>query len=142
MTLIPIKYYSNAYWQILRLREIELRLPLGLRFSRADIEKEKDEWIFGLEFNSVIVASCQYIVEGDKAKMRQVATKKKFQGKGLGRELYLLTEKKMIENGIKEIYCHSRISAAPFYQKFNFEIASEEFLEVGIPHIIMRKKIL
>ena len=71
--------------------------------------------------------------------MRQVATAKSFQGKGMGRDLYLFCERELKSEGISEIYCHARKSAIPFYEKMDFIIVSDEFIEVGIPHVKMKK---
>ena len=56
------------------MRELVLRVPLGMRYSKSEIAKEKNEWIFACEVEGKIVASCQFILEDGKAKLRQVAT--------------------------------------------------------------------
>ncbi len=123
------------------MREIELRLPLGMRYTAENLNSEETECIFCAIDNEKVIASCQFILENKKAKMRQVATKKSYQGKGIGSELYLVAEKYLIDNKMTEIYCHARISAIQFYIGLGFEIYSEEFVEVGIPHVKMRKRI-
>lgn len=124
------------------MREIELRLPLGLRYSREDIECEANEWIFAFEKQNEILASCQFIVENGRAKMRQVATQKKYQKQGIGMKLYRYCEYYLKEEGIDEIYCHARLSAVSFYKKMGFDIVSNEFIEVGLPHVKMKKKLV
>ena len=121
------------------MRELVLRVPLGMRYNKSEIAKEKNEWIFACEVVGKIVASCQFILEDGKAKMRQVATAKSFQGKGMGRDLYLFCERELKSEGISEIYCHARKSAIPFYEKMDFIIVSDEFIEVSIPHVKMKK---
>ena len=139
MNFSKIKFDSERYWDLLRMRELVLRVPLGMRYSKSEIAKEKNEWIFACEVVGKIVASCQFILEDGKAKMRQVATAKSFQGKGMGRDLYLFCERELKSEGISEIYCHVRKSAIPFYEKMDFIIVSDEFIEVGIPHVKMKK---
>lgn len=129
------------YWRLLRMREIVLRLPLGMRYTAVDIQKERNEWIYACEDQGEILSSCQFILEDAKAKMRQVATAKHHQSKGLGKRLYTYCEAELKQQGIREIYCHARKSAIPFYEKLNFKIISEEFEEVGIPHVKMKKEI-
>jgi predicted GNAT family N-acyltransferase len=34
---------------------------------------------------------------------------------------------------------HARKTAVPFYERIGYQVAGEEFLEVGIPHYEMRK---
>lgn len=141
MTCTTIIYNSEDYWKVLRMRELVLRLPLGLRYSAEDIKNEKGESIFAVLNGSQIAASCQFVVSGQNAKMRQVATAKAFQGQGIGRELYLYCEEHLQKKGVKEIYCHARKSAVSFYEKLNFEVISDEFEEVGVPHVKMKKTI-
>jgi ElaA protein len=72
----------------------------------------------------------------------RVLTTAPFRGTGIGRQL--------IEQGLKQIEAHYpglpvRIGAQsyliPFYGAFGFEIASEEYLEDGIPHTEMLRKV-
>lgn len=142
MSFTSIIYNTEAYWKVLRMRELVLRLPLGLRFSADDIEKEESELIFALKTDSKIVASCQFVISGQTGKMRQVATASAFQGHGFGRDLYLYCEDQLKKQGIAEIYCHARKTTVPFYKKLKFEVISEEFEEVGIPHVKMKKTIM
>lgn len=139
MIYTQIKFDTNLYWQAVRMREIELRLPLSMRYTAENIASEENEFIFCAIENEKVIASCQFIIEHGKAKMRQVSTKKSYQGNGIGRELFLVAEKYLKENKITEIYCHARATAIPFYLGLGFEIYSEEFEEVGIPHVKMRK---
>lgn len=141
LSITTIIYDTEAYWKVLRMRELVLRLPLGLRYSAEDIKKEESESIFAFSRDNQIAASCQFIISGHTAKMRQVATAWAFQGQGIGRDLYLYCEEKLKKQGITEIYCHARKTAVPFYQKLKFAIVSEEFEEVGIPHVKMKKEL-
>ncbi|MBL7790040.1 MAG: GNAT family N-acetyltransferase [Chitinophagales bacterium] len=142
LSISKIIYASPQYWALLRMREIELRLPLGMRYQKLDIKNEAEEWIYAYFLQDRIVASCQFIIEGDKAKMRQVATVKTYQGRGIGKDLFMHCEEELRKHGIKEIYCHARKNAIPFYEKLNFEIYSDEFDEVGIPHLKMKKTLV
>jgi predicted GNAT family N-acyltransferase len=135
-----IKFDTNQYWQAVRMREVELRLPLGMRYTAEALASEESEIVFCAIENEKIVASCQFIIENNKAKMRQVATKKSEQGKGIGRDLFLYSMDWFNKNGydMTEVYCHARVSAVPFYLGLGFEIYSEAFEEVGISHVKMR----
>ncbi len=61
---------------------------------------------------------------------------------GLGKELML----KSIEAikgkfGCNKIYISSQVQAKGFYEKFGFEVTSQEYMEEGIPHISMELKL-
>lgn len=45
------------------------------------------------------------------------------------------------EFNAREIYVESQKHAEGFYRKLGFETVSEDFIEAGIPHVKMRKKI-
>lgn len=140
MDVQVIFYDSTEYWAAVRLREIVLRLPLFLRFSCEELLRESEELMICLfADDQKMVATNQFVIAENSAKMRQVATGKSYQGKGFGRRLYLESEEILKAKGIREIHCHARLSARAFYLKMGFEVYSEEFLEVSIPHVKMRK---
>jgi predicted GNAT family N-acyltransferase len=43
--------------------------------------------------------------------------------------------------GMTEVVLHAQTHAAPFYRRFGFFVASQEFFEAGIPHVTMRKSL-
>lgn len=139
MVIKQILYNSNDYWKIVQIREIVLRIPLGLRFSLAEIQAESQELIFGIQENDQWIGSCQYQIFNDEAKMRQVAILDKYKRKGYGKQLVLASMEILKQKGIQKIYCHARATAVPFYENLGFQTVSEAFLEVHIPHFKMQK---
>jgi predicted GNAT family N-acyltransferase len=139
MVVKQILYNSNDYWKIVQIREIVLRLPLGLRFSLAEIQNESEELIFGIQVNSQWIGSCQYQIFNNEAKMRQVAILGAYKRKGYGKEIVIQSMEILKQKGIQKIYCHARASAVPFYENLGFQTISEQFLEVNIPHFKMQK---
>jgi predicted GNAT family N-acyltransferase len=141
MVVKQILYNSNEYWKIVQIREIVLRLPLGLRFSLAEIQNESEELIFGILVNNQWIGSCQYQILNNEAKMRQVAILDAYKRNGYGKQLVLATMEILKQKGIQKIYCHARASAVPFYENLGFQIVSDPFIEVNIPHFKMQKLI-
>jgi predicted GNAT family N-acyltransferase len=43
--------------------------------------------------------------------------------------------------GINEVFLHAQTQAVAFYQKHGFVIASDEFMDAGIPHVTMQLKL-
>lgn len=143
MLIYQIEFGTHDYWALVRLREIELRLPLGLRFSIEELSKESGELFIVLKnCDGQILATNQFAPEGNKVKIRQVATRRNDQNKGYGKRLYLGSEAILKSQGYDGIYCHARKSAIDFYRKLGFEVYSDEFIEVGIPHFKMRKNLI
>jgi ElaA protein len=63
-------------------------------------------------------------------------------GVGNGRALMEMSLKAINEKmKPKHLTLHSQTHAVGFYKKFGFTVCSEEFLEEGIPHVMMKKTI-
>ncbi len=134
-----IKFYSPAYWSWVRVREIVLRLPLGMRFHLEALKKEADEIIIGVYEGEKIIGGAQLILESGKAKMRQVAILDSYRQLGIGSLLLDFLEQYCHNNGISQIYCHARETAVPFYLNNGYQKIGALFFEVGIPHYKMSK---
>lgn len=133
---------SEDYKKALALRYAELRKPLGMQFTEAELKKDVQDVHMGLFDNDNILACLTLTDTGNGTlKVRQVATDGAQQGKGLGRQLAEAAEQYALEKGYTLLHCNARKTAAPFYQKLGFKIVSDEFTEVGIPHYVMEKNI-
>ena len=58
MALIQIEHGSPEYSKMVRLRDEILRKPLGLAFSRDELEKEKTDILIGAFDDDIILACC------------------------------------------------------------------------------------
>ena len=133
---------SHEYDASLVLRQRILREPLGLNIKSENLKEEETQLHFGF-FEDVYILACVIAVplENGQAKIRQMAVCEEMQGKGLGSKLLLSCLDSLLEKGFTEIVLNARKSALKFYQKHGFEICSEEFIEVKIPHYKMKKLI-
>jgi len=105
-----------------------------------DLSQDKDQLIYGVFSRERLVACLQLVpLENNIYKLRQMAVDTTFQRKGLGRKLIDSVERDLSKKQAKEIVLHARKSAVGFYKKLGYEISSEEFIEVGIPHFKMHK---
>lgn len=143
---ISIRKFAVAtadYQKALELRTLVLRKPLGLEFTAAELEKDKNDTHFGLFENDKILA-CLTLTQTteNRMKMRQVAVDAEHQGRGLGKKLSEYAESYAKEKGFKLMFCHARKVAAPFYLSMGYQIVGDEFSEVGIPHYLMEKNLV
>lgn len=135
-----ILHNSPDYEEAVGLRRIVLRLPLGLDFTREELEKEKDEIHFGLWNDSKLSAVLALKPISEKEiKMRQVAVLPEKQHAGLGKILVSESEKIAVNAGYKLMTLHARENAIPFYLRLGYELEGDPFTEVGITHMKMRK---
>ena len=141
---LTVQHNSALYKQTVRLRYEILRRPLGLTFTDAQLSAEdKDIHLAGIDQNRAICC-CLILtpLDGKTVQMRQVAVAKQEQGKGTGRQLVEYSEKITLQNGYDKIMLHARDTAVEFYLKLGYEPEGEQFFEVGIPHLQMRKNLL
>ena len=140
MGLKQIDHGSAEYKKMVELRKEILRKPLGLDFSEADLENEKDDTFIAAYDDDEMVGCCMLCKETDeKIKLRQMAVHEDVQGKGLGAAILNFAENIARDKGYKTIFMHARESAVGFYEKLGYQINSDVFNEVNIPHYVMEK---
>ncbi len=140
MALRLIDYGTPEYAQMVNLRNLLLRKPLGLLFNESELEKEKDDILLGCFEDEKLEGCCLLTkVALDTVRLRQMAVISGLQGKGIGKVLMQFAENIARDRGYKKIIMHARKSATGFYEKSGYKKASDEFEEVTIPHFIMEK---
>jgi ribosomal protein S18 acetylase RimI-like enzyme len=141
MTFKIIEHESSEYQNALYLREDILRKPLGLFLTSEERERDKEHVHIVGFVEDAVCATAVLVPEGDRLKMRQVAVKEGFRGKGFASAMLKFCEEYALGKGFNEIYCHARETAIPFYLKNHYLIEGEPFIETTIPHVKMRKVI-
>ena len=135
-----IKHGSNDYKKAMILRDAILRKPLGRVYSAEDSAKEADSFHLICVENGEVMATLIFKpLSGGTLQMRQVAVKKSLQGKGYGCILVKFSENFAKERGYKEIILHSRATAVGFYEKLGYQKYGDGFIEIGLPHFMMKK---
>lgn len=140
--LIP--FATPAFDEILALRDAVLRKPLQLKFNSLDIAGEWNDLHFGLyDRADCLLGTCSYVYQGrHRWKMRQVCVHPEFQARGFGFTMVERTEQELFQRFKAEfISLHAREESLPFYLRMNYIREGEKFIEVGIPHYFMFKKL-
>ncbi|MEY2923756.1 MAG: hypothetical protein RLZZ337_296 [Bacteroidota bacterium] len=137
-------YNSEWYQKSLKLRDAELRKPLGLNLFEEDLSDEENQIHFVALENEMVVGVVILVPTYEQAtgKLRQMATSEEVRGKGYGKALVVALEEYAKQNGMNFILLHAREYAKGFYLKLGYEITSEVFYEVGIPHFEMKKSLM
>lgn len=142
---MPIKileFQSPEYDQMVSLRYEVLRKPLGLEFTPEELARDTHDILIGAFDDDEILACCILTkVDSLTCRLRQMAVKNTLQGKGIGANVLHFAENIARERGFKCLYMHARKSAQGFYEKLGYEVCSDEFLEVSIPHYEMKKSL-
>ena len=122
------------------MRNLVLRKPLGLSFTKEELELEKDDILIGAFEDDEMLGCCMLTKTGkDTVRLRQMAVKTGLQGKGIGRVLMIFAENLARDRGMKKLVMHARKTALGFYEKLGYELVGEEFVEVTVPHFVMEK---
>jgi GNAT superfamily N-acetyltransferase len=142
MALKIIDHETKEYRQMVKLREDILRKPLGLGFTPQELEEEKDNMLIAAFEDDVILGCCMLVEERPgTVRLRQMAVLNDLQGKGIGRALMNFAENLARDSGYSILCMHARKNAIGFYEKMGYRIASDEFLEITIPHFVMEKRL-
>jgi len=143
MLFKEITFNSDGYRKTLELRTKILRAPLGKQLSEADLEGEQDQLHFGMFDEGMLVACVviKPIKDGVTGKLRQMAVDSSVQGKGIGKFIIRETETHLSEKGFLNMEMAARETAVGFYQNLGYSRVGDPFLEQGIEHIKMVKKL-
>lgn len=145
MALKQIDHGTAEYHKMVSLRNEVLRRPLGLSFSKEDLEKEKDDTLIAAFDDDILLGCCLLSKVADDhttIRLRQMAVKNNLQGKGIGQAIMNFAETLAKDKGYKKIYMHARDTAIGFYERCGYKIKGEQFIEVSIPHYVMEKYVI
>lgn len=125
------------------LRNRILLRPIGVPDHAWEMHDQKAWHFVAVESDAVIgcVVLNPLNPEKTKTQLMQMAVETDQQGKGIGKLLVKELLSFCNANEIKEVVCHARDNAVPFYLNLGFEIYDEPFVEVGIPHEHMRIRV-
>lgn len=142
MELKLIGHGSPEYNEMVELRMELLRRPLGLSFTEDQLADETDDLLVCAFENGQLIGCCvltQY--KTDIMQLRQMAVRHDIQSRGVGRKIVAFAERLTKQNGYRVLMMHARNTALDFYKKCGYKLKGNEFIEVGIPHHYMEKRV-
>jgi predicted GNAT family N-acyltransferase len=141
MHFAEISYNSPEYRMECELRNVVLRVPLGMNLQDEDLTTECSQRHFGLFLADGVLVACAIAVPipADEAKIRQMAVREEHQGQGYGRFLLTRLQEALVADNVSHLSLHARLHVAGFYESLGFTRTGDEFIEVGIPHVKMEK---
>jgi predicted GNAT family N-acyltransferase len=138
----PIKHSSPEYAATVALRDQVLRKPLGLCFSDEQLRAESaDHHVACFRDGGLVACLVLTPVSGDTVRMRQVSVASDCQRQGIGTALVLHAQCFATGLGYCEMTAHARETAVPFYRRLGYTVIGDRFIEVGIPHVAVRKSL-
>lgn len=133
---------AAAYAEVFALRDEVLRRPLGMWLKNDDLTLDHVDIILTAQLDGKVIACLMlHHIDGQQVQLRQMAVSPEYQGKGAGRVLVQGAEQLAMEKGYSKMILHARKTAVGFYKSMSYEVCSDEYLEVGIPHYNMEKQL-
>jgi predicted GNAT family N-acyltransferase len=102
---------------------------------------EQDSVHFVLYDQNKPVGAGRYRAFNAYGKVERICILKENRKGGSGKTLMNKIEEFAIKKGAPALKLNAQTQAIPFYSKLGYEVVSEEFLDAGIPHKTMVKKI-
>ena len=88
-----------------------------------------------------VLATGRLFEDGGVGRIGRMAVDREFRGRGLGREILLLLLREARRRGFRAIRLHAQCHAREFYAREGFRDCSEAFVEAGIDHVEMEKRL-
>mgnify|MGYP000846969433 FL=1 len=124
----------------------EIRKLVFVEEKGISLEDELDEYDKSSEhiivyYNNQPAATGRLRIIGDTAKLERICVKPEFRMLGLGKVVVGALETTARKKGIKKLKLHAMQEVKEFYAKLGYAQHSGEFMEAGIPHVLMTKSI-
>lgn len=74
-------------------------------------------------------------------KLERICLLQAYRKYGLGKEIVKSLEEIAVDRGVTQVKLHGQSQAEGFYKKLGYQTSSNVFMEDGIPHILMTKKL-
>jgi predicted GNAT family N-acyltransferase len=88
-----------------------------------------------------VVGTCRLVFEDGLARLGRMAVADSWRGRGLGAAVLAEAEAQARSAGATRIRLHAQLAARSLYERGGFECKGEEFMEEGIPHLTMEKRL-
>ena len=88
-----------------------------------------------------LVGTCRLVFDGGIARLGRMAVEPDMRGRGVGALVLAAAEDESRSAGADRIRLHAQTAARSLYERGGFEVQGDEFMEEGIPHVTMEKRL-
>jgi predicted GNAT family N-acyltransferase len=88
-----------------------------------------------------VVATCRLRFPQGRCKLERMVVEKNLRRMGIGGALLEEAEREALCQGSEEVVLHAQRQVEGFYAACGYAAEGETFLEEGIPHVLMRKRL-
>lgn len=124
------------------LIDVRTRVFINEQLVPPDLEwdgYDSDCWhVIARTEDGTCIGTARMLYDGHIGRMAVLAEYRK---QGVGSQLLETLHQIARMQGIDHVFLHAQTSAVDFYRKHGYQITSDEFMDAGIPHVSMEKKL-
>ncbi|MGG5253224.1 GNAT family N-acetyltransferase [Neobacillus sp. SM06] len=102
---------------------------------------EDDSHHFVLYKGEAPIAAGRFRIVDGYGKVERICVLKEARGTGAGKEIMNRIENFASEKGLEKLKLNAQTHAIHFYERLGYEVVSDEFMDAGIPHKTMIKRL-
>ncbi len=123
-----------------------VRKTVFVEEQNVPVEEEIDQYEdaskhFVLYKGEAPIAAGRFRVVDGYGKVERICVLKEARGTGAGKEIMNQIENFAAKTGLEKLKLNAQTHAIPFYERLGYEVVSDEFLDAGIPHKTMIKRL-
>jgi predicted GNAT family N-acyltransferase len=88
-----------------------------------------------------VVGTCRLLLRGDVARLGRLAVARARRGQGIGAAVLREAERAALDAGVRAIELHAQLGARALYARAGYRPRGRRFVEEGIDHIRMEKRL-
>jgi predicted GNAT family N-acyltransferase len=140
---------STAYsvrimsWETAREAACRIRFAVFVEEQRVPPEIELDEWdeasdhVIAVDAAGQAIATARLLPDGHIGRMAVVPP---WRGRGVGAAMLEALVTRARARGFTRLLLNAQTQARGFYARSGFAQVGEEFMEAGIPHVVMERR--
>jgi len=91
--------------------------------------------------NTVVGTARARFPEAGEAKIERMAVLPAYRGQGIGRGILALLEDELKLRRVEHVVLHAQNPVIAFYESCGYQVTGAPFVEVGIQHVVMGKRL-
>ena len=88
-----------------------------------------------------VVGTCRLVFQGEVARLGRLAVERELRGRGVGASILREAERVALAAGARRISLHAQLPARSLYERDGYRQRGRRFVEEGIEHVAMEKRI-
>lgn len=91
--------------------------------------------------DGVVVGTCRVLFEGGLARLGRLAVEPGRRGAGIGAAVLRAAEREVRQTPARRVQLHAQVGARSLYAAAGYEERGDPFMEAGIEHVTMEKRL-